>query len=281
MTDILHIVNARLVLSKNVILDGINLTLKAGELCVLLGRNGVGKSSLFKCILGAYKLDEGEILIDGENVIGRNSLHKIGVLLEGAALYEHLDAYTNLDIIRRYYGLPANVIEETLDLVGLSEVGNKKTRYFSSGMKQRLGLAAAIMHRPPFILLDEPMNMLDIEGKNEFNNLIDQLHKTYNITFLLSTHDLADVKKQSWRIIILKDTQIVFDTATQQIDSLRIVSESDRITYSLPDPMYSLTTEGRKRFIYAHGMIRTYYEAKFDEIPTIEELYLSVYGRTV
>ncbi|TAF64955.1 MAG: ABC transporter ATP-binding protein [Cytophagales bacterium] len=214
----LKITNLSLKINNKQILENISFEVKKGDIFCVLGKNGAGKSILIKTILGIYDQFEGIIIIDGMNIElkPRNVyLSRIGALIEQAALYPQLSAYENLSVISKYYTdkkIDKKRINEVLEMVGLAQEQSKPVRFFSQGMKQRLGLGMAILHQPEIIILDEPNNTLDPEAIIQLRNLILKLNKEFGCTFLINTHHLEESLKLSKRFIILKNGQKVYES---------------------------------------------------------------------
>ncbi|WP_278600713.1 ABC transporter ATP-binding protein [Clostridium tertium] len=179
--------------------DKVNLKVREGEVYGFLGPNGAGKSTTIKMILGLIKPNSGEISVFGKSIKDNREeiLKDIGALVESPSYYGHLTAYENLEILRRVLKVSKNEIEEKLKLVNLWDAKNKKVREFSLGMKQRLGIAQALMGNPKLLILDEPTNGLDPAGIIEIRNLIKYLAKEKNITIIISSHILI---KESYYI---------------------------------------------------------------------------------
>jgi len=159
----------------------------------LLGSNGAGKSTLLKMITGILRESSGEILFDGHKW-SRKDLGEIGSLIEAAPLYENLTAKENLKVRTTVLGLPESRIEEVLHIVELEDTGKKRAGQFSMGMKQRLGIAIALLNNPKLLILDEPTNGLDPFGIQELRELIKSFPKK-NITVILSSHMLSEVEQ--------------------------------------------------------------------------------------
>ncbi|MBZ9633991.1 ABC transporter ATP-binding protein [Clostridium sp. FP1] len=157
--------------------NGIDLKVKEGTIYGFLGPNGAGKSTTIRMLLGLIKATSGEVMVFGKNIKGKREeiLRDIGALVEMPSYYEHLTSYENLEITRVVLKLNKTEIDRVLALVGLSEVRNKKVKEFSLGMKQRLGIAQALMGNPKLIILDEPTNGLDPSGIQEIRELIKSL----------------------------------------------------------------------------------------------------------
>lgn len=196
------------------ILKNISFEIAEGEICCILGSNGAGKSTLMKTLLGQIRPFSGEIRIRGLSMNSENRisiLKKVGVLIENACVYEHLTTYENLWIMCQYHGLKKDVIPQVLNKVSLSDAGDKKVSFLSSGMKQRLGIAMALINSPEIILLDEPTNALDPEGIYDLRELILELNHKNKITFVINSHSIEEVKKIARHIIILKNGEIIHD----------------------------------------------------------------------
>ena len=194
------------------VFDDLNFGIEEGAICGLLGLNGMGKSTLIKLIMGLKQPTAGEISLFGQKLTPANRdqlIEPIGVLIEQAPLYEHLTAFENLKIIQMTRRLSASKIVEALDKVSLGEFADRKVKSFSMGMKQRLGLALAMMANPKFIILDEPTNGLDPLGVAAFRKTVIALNKELGITFLISTHILGDLEEFATDFCILHEKKIV------------------------------------------------------------------------
>jgi len=177
-------------------LSDVSLELMQGEIYGLVGKNGAGKTTLLRIITGQTFATAGEISLFGIN--SNEALNKerkrIGAIVEIPSFYHYLTAAQNLEYYRIQRGIPGkNCVEEALSEVGLLDAGNKKYKNFSLGMKQRLGLALALMNKPELLLLDEPINGLDPFGIVEIRNLLLKLNQEKNITILISSHILSEL----------------------------------------------------------------------------------------
>lgn len=177
-------------------LDHVNMQLKQGDIYGLVGKNGAGKTTLLRLITGQAFATDGDITLFGAGS-DRELNHqrkRIGAIIESPTFYSYLSASQNLEYYRIQRGIPGkHCVEETLKEVGLSDVGNKPFKSFSLGMKQRLGLALALMNQPELLLLDEPINGLDPFGIVEVRNLLLKLNREKNITILVSSHILTEL----------------------------------------------------------------------------------------
>lgn len=191
------------------VLDGLDLTCSPGRIYALLGRNGAGKSTTFKIILGLLRADAGSVTVLGE-VWSRASLNHIGASVDGPALYGHLSAAENLLVHARLCGVARSAIDPLLELVGLAGTGRKRAATFSTGMKARLALAIVLLTDPPILMLDEPQNGLDPEGIIELRELLQRLARGGR-TVMISSHQLGEVTHLADDIGVLSAGRMVYE----------------------------------------------------------------------
>ncbi|ERI05263.1 ABC transporter ATP-binding protein [Atopobium sp. oral taxon 810] len=202
------------------VVDSIELRVPEGAVYGFLGPNGAGKSTTMKMILGLVHPSSGEVDVLGEHMGRKNRLEvlaHVGSLIENPSCYRHLTARENLDIIRRLKGLPVSSIDEALETVGLADTGKKLAGQFSLGMKQRLGLAAALLGNPKLVLLDEPTNGLDPEGIHEMRALVRMLPQTHGTTVLVSSHLLSEVEQMADHVGIISRGQMVWQGSLKEL----------------------------------------------------------------
>lgn len=202
---------------KNVVED-VSLRVEGGEVYGLLGPNGAGKSTLLKMIAGMMHPTSGEILID-EKPWTRSHLSKIGALIETPPIYGNLTARENLKVRALLLNGSDERIDEVLEMVGLSEVGKKKSEKFSLGMKQRLGIALALLNRPELLILDEPTNGLDPLGVESLRGLIRNLSEE-GVTVIVSSHILVEVEAVADTIGILYGGRLLHQARADRSRSL-------------------------------------------------------------
>ena len=176
------------------ILNNINMTINRGDIYGFVGKNGAGKTTFMRTVLSLTSPTSGEIKLFGDKTIEEVGL-RVGSLIEAPGLYKNSTAYENLKRFSIIYGADEEKIPEILELVGLANTGNKKAKDFSLGMRQRLGIAIALLGDPEILLLDEPINGLDPAGIKDIRDLILKLNKEKNITFLISSHLLDELAK--------------------------------------------------------------------------------------
>lgn len=197
----------------------VSLHIKKGSIYGFLGPNGAGKSTTMKMLLGLTASTSGSFQIDGKQFPNDRIaiLKEIGSFIEAPSFYANLTGRENLDIIRRILGLPKSTVEDALDLVGLSEFGDRLAKKYSLGMKQRLGLAGALLGRPPILILDEPTNGLDPSGIHEIRNLIKSLPTFYDCTVLISSHMLSEIELIADDIGILNHGRMLFEGSLDEL----------------------------------------------------------------
>ena len=182
---------------KNIeVLHDVSLQVDAGSICGIIGRNGSGKTVLFKCICGFLQTDRGEIQIEGKAVgKDKSTLSNLGIIIESPGFLRHYSGYKNLGFLMGLNGKPdREKINDVLDLVGLAEQKNKKVGKYSMGMRQRLGIAQAIMEDQNILILDEPMNVLDNQGVEDMRQLLLKL-KEKGTAILLASHNQEDIRQ--------------------------------------------------------------------------------------
>ena len=194
-------------------LKGLNFSVNAGEIVALLGKNGAGKTTLLNSIAGNIFPTGGDILYKGETLLKDECrLNEFGILIEPTFI-PYLNAHDNLDILLKTSGINdgGEDIDELLAEVGLKNKTREKTRAYSFGMKQRLGLAQALLNKPQFLILDEPFVGLDPIGKEIFKNIIIQKAREEKVGILFSSHDLEDVEEICDRIVLIDGGEKKFD----------------------------------------------------------------------
>jgi len=201
--------------------DSLSVNVYRGDVFGFLGPNGAGKSTTIRMLLTLIRPKEGSIKIFGKSLMeDRNDILKdIGAIIENPAFYNYLSAYKNLEILSRMSGreISSNKIMETLETVGLKERSASKVKTYSHGMKQRLGIAQALLHDPELIILDEPTTGLDPQGMKEIRDLIIYLCKEKNKTIFLSSHILSEVEQVANRMIIINKGKTVVEGKVQEL----------------------------------------------------------------
>jgi ABC-type multidrug transport system ATPase subunit len=201
------------------VVNGINLNINEGSVYGFIGPNGAGKSTTIRMILGLIKSSSGSVTIFNEN-INKNRikiLQNVGALVESPSYYDHLSAYNNLKIWATIRNINKDRIDEVLKIVNLYDDKNRKVGKFSLGMKQRLGIASALIGDPKLLILDEPTNGLDPMGIKEIRNLIISLAKDFNKTVLVSSHLLSEMELMADDVGIINKGKLLYEGSLQQL----------------------------------------------------------------
>ena len=196
------------------IIDNLNMTVYKGDIYGFLGANGEGKTTTIRMITSLIKADSGDIIINGKSVINckNEAVKNIGAMVEAPKFYENMSGYENLELMAKIMpGVSDRDIQNVLDLVGLKDRGRDKFKEYSMGMKQRLGIANALLGAPELIILDEPSNGLDPYGMKEINNLIVSLAKRCDKTFIISSHLLHEMEGICNRIGLLHSGKLCIE----------------------------------------------------------------------
>lgn len=196
METILRTINLSKKYNYKLAVQNVNMNINRGDIYGFIGENGAGKTTMFKMITGLASKTSGSIELFGEST--ENGLHtarkRLGALIEKPFLYANMTAYENLEACRLQKGIPGkDCIKRVIKLLNLSNLKNKKVRDFSLGMKQKLGIALAIIGEPEFLILDEPINSIDPIGIMEIRDILLQLNKSRNTTILISSHILKEL----------------------------------------------------------------------------------------
>lgn len=199
--------------NKKTVVDGLDMKVPAGSIYGFLGPNGAGKSTTMKMLLGLIHPQQGHIQIFGKTLNKKNRLgilKNIGSLIESPSYYGHLTGRENLEIVCTLKDAPKQEIDQVLGLVRMEEQQHKKACHYSLGMKQRLGLAAALLGHPHLLLLDEPTNGLDPAGIQEMRELICSLPAKTGMTILVSSHLLSEIDQMATHVGIIDKGQLIF-----------------------------------------------------------------------
>jgi ABC-2 type transport system ATP-binding protein len=204
-------------------LNDVNLDVPNGSIYGFLGPNGAGKTTTLRLLLGLLRNQQGTIEIFNKQFASHRLeiLRKLGSLIEQPSLYLHLTAKENLDIYRRIYQCDRSRIQEVLKTVSLENIGKKKVKQFSLGMKQRLSIAVALLHQPELLILDEPTNGLDPNGIIEVRELMKKLNKEHGTTVLVSSHILNEVEKMATHVGIIHKGRMLFQGRLHELQQMK------------------------------------------------------------
>lgn len=212
---------------KKEILKGISLDASEGDILGFIGPNGAGKTTTIKLILGLQSITSGSVKINGYDIEKdfTNAIKRVGTIVENPDLYMYMSGYENLKMISNLYsGVTKERINEVVKLVGLENRIKDKVSKYSLGMRQRLGIAQAILHKPNLLVLDEPTNGLDPEGIKQIKDLIVKLAKEEHMAILISSHNLLELESFCTKVTIIKNGEIV-ETSTME-EAKKVNTES-------------------------------------------------------
>lgn len=236
--SVLEVKNLTKKFGKRVILDQVSVTLEEGEVVGLVGPNGAGKSTFIKSILGLYNIDEGDVKICGFDVYKqhRDALSKVGCIVENPDMYQNISGRKNLKICALMNDLPKNTdIDSVVHLVRMESRIDDKVKTYSLGMKQRLGLASALLNHPKLLILDEPINGLDPQGIMELRQIVRDLSKKDKMTVLISSHILAEIEQMCDRIIMIDQGKLVDSFTMDEIRAKNISLEEEYLSKASKD----------------------------------------------
>ncbi|MCL1893408.1 MAG: ATP-binding cassette domain-containing protein [Holophagaceae bacterium] len=214
------------------VVDNLGLRVHPGHITGFLGPNGAGKTTTISLLLGLLRLDSGICEVLGYPPGDHRGLKQIGALVESPSLYDHLTGIENLEITRLMRGVPKSDLGRVLSIVGLTQDAKRPVRTYSLGMKQRLGMALALMGEPRLLILDEPLNGLDPAGILEMRELIRELPKKDGITVFLSSHILAEVEQIATDLVIIHHGKLRYQGS---IDGL-VAHEDSEVAFRVNDP---------------------------------------------
>lgn len=216
--EVLKCTNLKKEVKGKVIVENISFSINKGDVVGFLGPNGAGKTTVIKLILGLIKISEGNVQINGFDIQKNfvKAIENVGAIVEEPGLYMYLSGLDNLKIAaNNYKDITKNQINEVIKLVGLENRIKNKVSTYSLGMRQRLGIAEALINNPQLLILDEPTNGLDIEGIIEIRNLIKKL-SSKGIAILISSHNLTEIDNVCNRIIAIKNGKIIAEDSIEK-----------------------------------------------------------------
>ncbi|WP_116231744.1 ABC transporter ATP-binding protein [Paenibacillus sp. VMFN-D1] len=221
--NVLEVLNVSKKAGTRTLVDQVSFSIQAGDVCGFVGPNGAGKTTLIRMMTGLIKPGGGSIRIDGTDV-GRErvkALSRVGAIVESPIFFPYMSGRDNLlNLARLHPNVPGTErkarVEEALSIVGLSQRGSDKVKTYSLGMKQRLGIAQALLGDPRLIILDEPANGLDPMGIRELRQLIQRLNQERGITFLVSSHLLDELQRICSRFVIIKEGKLVWEGTSRE-----------------------------------------------------------------
>ena len=218
---VLEVKNIDKFFGKKQILNDISFDIEEGEILGFVGPNGSGKTTTIKIILGLQQATKGEVFINGNNIKNNYeaAIRKVGAIVESPDMYMYLSGLENLKLVANYYNISHNEIERVVEFVGLKDRIKDKVSKYSLGMRQRLGIAQAILNKPNLLIVDEPTNGLDPSGIIEFRNMLKELAKKEKMSIFISSHNLAEIENICDKVLLLKEGKIVSSDVLKEVEN--------------------------------------------------------------
>lgn len=235
MEHALEIRNATKKIGKKTIIDDVSFNVNKGEVFGLLGPNGAGKTTIIRMIVGLINVTSGDIFVNGLHIKKQftEAMHHIGAIVENPELYKFLTGYQNLvHFARMLPDVTADRIDEVIELVKLEDRIDDEVRTYSLGMRQRLGVAQALLHKPSVLILDEPTNGLDPAGIRELRSYLHHLAQTEGTTVIVSSHLLSEMELMCDRVAIIQNGRLLDVKAVKQMAENK---ESRRVQFEVDD----------------------------------------------
>lgn len=232
-TSILKVSNLTKKIKKIQIIKDISFDIKQGEIVGFLGPNGSGKTTTLRMIVGLSKPTSGEITINGYSLKKDfvKAMSNVGCIIEGPDLYDYMSGYKNLELLGSMSkGVTKKDIDEAVELVGMGKRIYDKVEVYSMGMKQRVGLAQALIHKPKLLILDEPTNGLDPQGIHEFRDIVKKLAKEKGISVLISSHLISEIQLMCDRVSIINNGSVIKNASIQEVLS------TGEVVWTVDDP---------------------------------------------
>lgn len=263
-TNVLNVEHVTKSIKKKEIIKGISFQIQEGEILGFLGPNGAGKSTTIRMIVGLSKPTSGKITICGHSIVKEyvSAMTNIGCIIEGPDLYNYTTGMKNLEMFGAMSkGVTREAIMDAVDLVGMGNRIEDKVGTYSMGMKQRLGLAQALIHKPKLLVLDEPTNGLDPQGIVEFREIIKRLAKEQNISVLVSSHLISEVELMCHKVSIISEGRIIKNADVHELLA------SGEVFWVLDD-----LEKGKKILQEQFGITATIVHNQLDAIVEVEKM---------
>ena len=254
------------------VVDRLSLNVERGDIFGFLGRNGAGKSTTLRMVLGLVRPTSGFVRLVGHDMARHSmlALARVGAIIESPAFYEHFSGRQNLKMFAAMSGgATSRRIDQVLDIVGLRPRAGDAVRVYSHGMRQRLGIAQALLPDPEFIILDEPTDGLDPQGILEMRLLIKRLKEELGLTIMLSSHLLYEVEQICTRIAIIEGGNLIYQGS---IEELVAKEKTIKLKVDRPDIAYNLLQDTSGLAISRNGDGSLYLRIADEEIPVVNTL---------
>jgi ABC-type multidrug transport system ATPase subunit len=257
---------------RRVAVDHLSLEVERGDIFGFLGQNGAGKSTTIRMVLGLVRPTQGSVRLLGQDVRRQplRALRKVGAIIESPAFYDHFTGWQNLRLLAAMSGgATPKRIEEILEIVGLDTRAHEPVRVYSHGMRQRLGIAQALLPAPEFVILDEPTDGLDPQGIREVRLLIRRLRDELKLTVLLSSHLLYEVEQICNRVAIIDHGRLLYQGT---IERLVATNKTVKLTVDRPEEAYQLLSADEALSVSRNGSQSLYVEMADEQIARVNAL---------
>lgn len=247
-------------IGKKEILKDVSLEINSGDILGFIGPNGAGKTTTIKLILGLQHISSGSVIINGYDIQKNfeKAIERVGAIVENPDLYMYLSGYDNLKLIGNLYkNVDKNRIDEVVKLVGLENRIHDKVSKYSLGMRQRLGVAQAILHKPNLLILDEPTNGLDPEGIKSMRELLVQLATKEGMAILISSHNLSELESFCNKVCIIKSGSVV---ETSNIEDVKQEVSEHCYIFEVDDTKQALLLAGETSSLISEHKLRVMIE---------------------
>jgi lantibiotic transport system ATP-binding protein len=262
--------------------DDLSLSVPDGSVFGFLGPNGAGKTTTIRMILGLIKPHRGSTSLFGRAALkpSPSALRYIGAMVESPSLYDHLTGKENMDLTRRLLGVEKSWVDETLKTVGMENASGRRAGSYSTGMRQRLGLALALLHKPKLLILDEPTSGLDPAGIHEFRHLIKSFPRELGITVFLSSHLLSEVEQIATHIGIINRGRLLFQGPLNELKT----NLQSSVEMEVSDPEKAMAVINNSRVLRKGDVLTLPAKGKEDIAKINKQLVsagIGVYGLTL
>lgn len=284
--NVLEVKGLKKKLGKREIIKGIDLSIKEGEIFGFLGPNGAGKTTTIRMLVGLISPDSGEVIICGKNLQSNKeeALKNVGAVVENPELYKYLSGRENLMQIARIRRVSKVEVEKLIELVGLKDRIDDKVKKYSLGMKQRLGLAAALIGNPKLLILDEPTNGLDPSGIIDFREVVKKAAKEKGMAVFISSHILSEVQNLCDRVAftnggVIQSIEDIHDnTMDTELESLTLIISSDenkaiKVLNNIEFVNSAKATDGEIHLIIQGGRISHLLKELLNKNIAVEEIF--------
>ena len=230
--SVLECKNLKKKFGKKEIIKGVSFKIDEGDILGFIGPNGAGKTTTIKLILGLHKIDEGTVLINGYDIKKDfvKAIEKVGTIVENPDMYMYLSGRKNLELVANLYkGITNQRINEIIKLVGLENRIDDKVSKYSLGMRQRLGIAQAIIHNPNLLVLDEPTNGLDPEGIIDLRNLLKKLARNEKMAILISSHNLLELESFCNKVCIIQNGEVIEESNIKDLKNKSVADLNNEL----------------------------------------------------